>query len=88
MELCARLKPLSDGAFRVRGESFLDLVHLDPARVVARSPEQTIDEHLKTKKIKFNMKLSYRSSCYFPNAENTVLFNAAVLCPEPFLRHT
>ena len=45
-ELCAGLESLPDARLGVRGERLLDLVHLDPLRVVARLVEQAVDEHL------------------------------------------
>lgn len=50
-EVSTEFEAFADAAFRVRGKSFLDVLHTYTARTIFTLPEQTIDEHLQREKL-------------------------------------
>lgn len=50
-EVSTEFEAFADTAFRVRGKSFLDVLHTYTARTIFTLPEQTIDEHLQREKL-------------------------------------
>jgi len=49
-EVSTEFEAFADAAFRVRGKSFLYVLHTYTARAIFTLPEQTIDEHLQREK--------------------------------------